>query len=51
MSGEVAEVNVKGDKDTAKVMIRVVDKTYVVLNRLYTFAYTASAGKTAPERS
>lgn len=49
MSGEIAEVNVKEDQNGAKITLKIIDKTYVILNRLYTYAYTTSAGLTAPQ--
>jgi hypothetical protein len=49
MTGEISEVNIKGDNKSSKVKLTVVDKTYVILNRLYTFAYTSAANKNAPE--
>lgn len=49
MTGEIAEVTVKGGMNGAQVKLKIVDKTYVILNRLYTFAYLNTDGKNAPE--
>ena len=49
MTGEIAEVNVKGEGNSAKITLRIVDKTYVILNKLYTFAYTSTSALNAPE--
>ena len=49
MTGEIAEVNIKGENDSAKVTLKIVDKTYIILNRLHTYAYITSAGLTAPD--
>lgn len=49
MTGEISEVNVKGEHNSAKVSLRGVDKTYIILNRLFTQAFTASQNFNAPE--
>lgn len=49
MSGEIAEVNVKGTKTGAKVILKIVDKTYTILNRIYTNVIPFSDGKRVPD--
>jgi len=49
MTGEIAEVTVRGEPKSAKVTLKIVDKTYVMLNRLHTFPYTADLNLNAPE--
>ena len=49
MTGEIGEVKVEGKNNSCKVTLVVFDKTYVMLNRLFSFAYTSSANVNAPE--
>lgn len=48
MSGEISEVNVKSEPNGAKITLKVVDKTYVILNRVHTEAFTLSDAKDSP---
>ena len=49
MTGEVAEVTVRGTEQGSKITLQVVDKTYTVLSFLHTNAYLASENLTAPQ--
>ena len=48
MTGEIAEVNGKLSDSGAKVTLKLVDKTWTILNRLHTFNYKLALGKTSP---
>jgi len=47
-SGEISEINVKCSEKSSKITLKCVDKTWVMLNKLWTFAYVASGNWTAP---
>jgi len=49
ITGEIAEVSIKSAAKGSPITLKIVDKTYVILNRLYSFAYTKSAAKNSPE--
>jgi len=49
MSGEVAEVKGKAGEKSSKLTIKVVDKTWVILNRLHVFNYKASLNLNSPK--
>jgi len=49
MSGEVAEVKGKAGEKSSKLTIKIVDKTWVILNRLHVFNYKASLNLNAPK--
>lgn len=49
MSGEIEEVEVDLQTASAKITLQVVDKTYVILNNLYTRPIKLSDGLSVPE--
>jgi len=49
MSGEVAEVNIKGESGSCKISLKIVDKTYSILNRLHPKVYSSADAMNAPE--
>jgi hypothetical protein len=49
MTGEVEEVTVRLEAASAKVTLSVVDKTYVILNKVFTKPIRASDNLTTPE--
>jgi len=49
MTGEIAEVKSKSTEKGTTIKLRIVDKTFVILNKLWTFSYDATVGKTAPQ--
>lgn len=49
LTGEIAEVTVKGENKSCKISLKVVDKTWVILNRLYTQVFISSDNVNSPE--
>ncbi len=49
MTGEIAEVKVRGGEKDSKVILKCVDKTFVLLNKLWAFNYNNTKGFTAPQ--
>jgi len=49
MVGEISEVNVRATSNGAKIKLSIVDKTWVMLNKLWSFNYNNTVGKTAPQ--
>jgi len=49
MSAEISELAIKGSKGSSKITLSCVDKTYAILNRVWTFPYIASMNMNAPE--
>lgn len=49
MTGEIAEVSVKGAASGAKITLKVIDKTYIILNRIHPGIYTSTSAMNAPE--
>ena len=49
MTGEVSEVGVKGGEKGSKITLTVVDKTWVILNKVWAFNYNRTKGFTAPQ--
>lgn len=49
MTGEIAEVNCKGIEKGSKIRLKIVDKTWVMLNKLWAFNYNATKAFKAPQ--
>lgn len=48
MTAELAEYQIDGDERTTKITLKLVDKTWVMLNKLWSFSYAAADRWTSP---
>lgn len=49
MTGEISEVTVKGKDNGCKILLKIVDKTWAMLNQLWSYSYDSTENKTAPQ--